>query len=62
MVDGCGSGGVAVVWLVACYKMDIWLWVWQFVDVMWLWLWVWVSSHCYGCSVVVGVSSFCASF
>ena len=60
MIDGCGSGGVVVVWLVAYYKMDIWRSVWLFVGVMWLW--VWVFSHCYGCSMVIGVSGFHASF
>ena len=40
VVGGCGSGGVAVEWLVVCCEMGVWLWVWLFMGVLWLWVWV----------------------
>ena len=66
MVGGCGSGGVAVEWLVVCCEMGVWLWVWLFMGVLWLWVWVFLALGMlvfYGCEkVFVGVSSFCVIF
>ena len=51
VVGGCGSGGVAVEWQVACGEMVVWPLVWLFVGAKLLW--VWVFGYVYECSVIV---------